>query len=162
VDEVGQSGYDVDDAVDRLAADYDAAPYDSHAFPQSAPGQLAAIAHLFGLDTPEVSTARVLEIGCASGGNLIPFAAQHPQARAVGIDLSPVFVICHGVYSWVPANVQEAILAAFRSLMAPEGVGYLSYNVYPGWKAKEIVRDAMLFRGGGRRGSTSRSEGWRS
>lgn len=186
MDEVAQSEYDVDEAVDRLAADYDAAPYDSHAFPQSAPGQLAAIAYLFGLDTAEVSTARVLEIGCASGGNLIPFAAQHPEARAVGIDLSPVqidegrrraqalglgnlefvqgdiaridlaalgqfdFIICHGVYSWVPENVQEAILAAFRSLMAPEGVGYLSYNVYPGWKAKEIVRDAMLFRGGGK------------
>jgi methyltransferase-like protein/SAM-dependent methyltransferase len=189
VDEVvdqGQSEYDVDEAVDRLGADYDAAPYDSHAFPQSAPGQLAAIAYLFGLDTPEVSTARVLEIGCASGGNLIPFAATHPGARAVGIDLSPVqigegrrraqalglgnlelvqgdiarmdlaalgqfdFVISHGVYSWVPENVQEAILAAFHTLMVPEGVGYLSYNVYPGWKAKEIVRDAMLLRGGGR------------
>jgi methyltransferase-like protein/SAM-dependent methyltransferase len=189
VDEVAdrlQSEYNADEAVDRLGADYDAAPYDSHAFPQSAPGQLAAIAHLFGLDTPQVSTARVLEIGCASGGNLIPFAAKHPEARAVGIDLSAVqidegrrraqalglgnlellqgdfarmdlaalgqfdFVISHGVYSWVPENVQEAILAAFRTLMVPDGVGYLSYNVYPGWKAKEIVRDAMLLRGGGR------------
>jgi methyltransferase-like protein len=34
--------------------------------------------------------------------------------------------------------------------MVPDGVGYLSYNVYPGWKAKEIVRDAMLLRGGGK------------
>ena len=32
--------------------------------------------------------------------------------------------------------------------LAPEGVGYISYNVYPGWKAKEIIRDAMLLRGG--------------
>lgn len=181
-----RSEHDAEDAVDRLGADYDAAPYDSHAFPQSAPGQLAAIAYLFGLDTPEVSRARVLEIGCASGGNLIPLAAQHPEAHAVGIDLSPVhidegrrraealglgnlellqgdiaridhaalgqfdFIISHGVYSWVPENVQDAILAAFHGLLAPEGVGYLSYNVYPGWKAKEIVRDAMLLRGGGR------------
>jgi methyltransferase-like protein len=185
VDQV-RSEHAADDAVDRLGADYDAAPYDSHAFPQSAPGQLAAVAYLFGLDAPEVSTARVLEIGCAAGGNLIPFAAQHPEAHAVGIDLSPVqiaegrrraqalglpnldlvqgdiarmdlaalgqfdFVISHGVYSWVPENVQEAILAAFHELIVPDGVGYLSYNVYPGWKAKEIVRDAMLLRGGGR------------
>jgi SAM-dependent methyltransferase len=155
----GQYEYDVDEAVDRRGADYDAAPYDLHAFPQSAPGQLAAIAYLFGLDAPEASTARVLKIGCASGGNLIPLAAKHPEARAVGIDLSPVqigegrrraqalglgnlelvrgdiarmelaalgqidFVISHGVYSWVPENVQEVAPAdrmrSRRGLMPP-------------------------------------------
>ena len=169
-----------------MRAAYDAVPYESHAFPQTAPGHLAAIAYLFGLDAPDVSTARVLEIGCAAGGNLIPFAAWHPQARVVGIDLSQVqidqgrrlvqalglanlellqgdiaamdlaalgqfdFIICHGVYSWVPENVQEAILSAFDTMLAPEGVAYISYNVYPGWKAKEIVRDAMMLRGGER------------
>ncbi|BBY15074.1 methyltransferase regulatory domain-containing protein [Mycolicibacterium litorale] len=174
------------EAVDRLRADYDAVPYVSHAFPQTAPGRLAAIAHVFGLDVPNVSTARVLEIGCSAGGNLIPFAAWHPRARVVGLDLSAVqidqgrklvaalglrnvelrqgdiasidltalgqfdFIICHGVYSWVPPNVQDAILSAFSRLLAPEGVAHLSYNVYPGWKAKEIVRDAMLLRGGDR------------
>lgn len=174
----------LDDALDKLRADYDTTPYTSNSFPQSAPGQLAAIAYLFGLETPEVSTARVLEIGCAGGGNLIPFAAAHPRARVVGIDLSEVqidqgrtrvqalglnnlellagdiarmdlaalgqfdFVIAHGVYSWVPAEVQEAVLSAFRRLLAPEGVAYMSYNVYPGWKSKEIVRDAMLLASG--------------
>ena len=34
----------------------------------------------------------MLEIGCAAGGNLIPFAAAHPQAHTVGIDLSQVQV----------------------------------------------------------------------
>ncbi|PXW34036.1 UNVERIFIED_CONTAM: methyltransferase-like protein [Williamsia faeni] len=176
----------MDEAVDGLRADYDKVPYESHAFPQTAPGHIAAIAHIFGLDAPDASSARVLEIGCAAGGNLIPFAASHPLARVVGIDLSQIqieqgrsniqrlglhnlellqgdiaamdlpalgqfdYVICHGVYSWVPENVQEAILAAFHTLLAPKGVAYISYNVYPGWKAKEIVRDAMLLRGGGR------------
>ena len=174
------------EAVDLVRAEYDAVPYESLAFPQSAPGQLAAIGHLFGLEVPDVPTARVLEIGCSSGGNLIPFAAGHPQARAVGIDLSPVqidqgrrnvralgldnlelvhadiadmdlsglgqfdFVICHGVYSWVPDTVQDAILAAIEALLVPTGIAYVSYNTYPGWKAKEIIRDAMLMRGGGR------------
>jgi SAM-dependent methyltransferase/methyltransferase-like protein len=174
----------MDDAVDQLRADYDETPYTSDAFPQSAPGQLAAIAHLFGLETRDLSSARVLEIGCAAAGNLIPFAVAQPQARVVGIDLSPVqidrgrtrvkalgltnlellagdiagmdlaalgefdFIICHGVYSWVPENVQDAILSALRRLLAPEGVAYLSYNVYPGWKAKEIMRDAMLLASG--------------
>jgi cyclopropane fatty-acyl-phospholipid synthase-like methyltransferase len=81
-----------DDAVNQLREDYDRTPYTSNSFPQSAPGHLAAIAHLFGLETAEVSSARVLEIGCAGGGNLIPFAAAHPQAHVVGIDLSQVQV----------------------------------------------------------------------
>ena len=177
----------LNEAVDQLRADYDAVPYESHAFPLSAPGHLASVAYLFGLDPVDVSTARVLEIGCSAGGNVIPFAAWHPQAQVVGIDLSPVqveqgrrhiealglsnlqllqgdiatmdrsalgtfdFIICHGVYSWVPENVQEAILSAFDSLLAPGGVAYISYNVYPGWKSKEIVRDAMMLRGGDRK-----------
>jgi SAM-dependent methyltransferase len=170
--------------IDALRADYDATPYKSYAIPQSAPGLLAAIAHLFGLESADVATARVLEIGCATGGNIIPFAAAHPEARVVGIDLSPVqieqgharvaalgldnvelvvgdiaetdltamgqfdFIICHGVYSWVPDHVQDAILTAFRRLLAPLGVAYLSYNTYPGWKSKEVMRDAMLLASG--------------
>jgi len=174
----------MDSTVEQVRAAYDAVPYESHPFAQSAPGHIAAVAYLFGLDAPALTHARVLEIGCSAGGNLIPFAAWHPQARVVGVDLSQVqiekgrqrvhglglfnvelrradiatidlatlgqfdYVICHGVYSWVPGHVQDAILAAFQKLLAPNGIGYISYNVYPGWKAKEIVRDAMLLRGG--------------
>src|SRR5258705_321817 len=58
------------------------------------------------------------------------------------------FIIAHGVYSWVPAEVQDAVLSAFRTLLAPDGVAYMSYNVYPGWKSKEIARDAMLLASG--------------
>ncbi|WP_140689056.1 class I SAM-dependent methyltransferase [Mycolicibacterium hodleri] len=172
------------DSVSRLRAAYDLTPYDSDAFPQSAPEQLAAIAHVFGLPTPRVSQARVLEIGCAAGGNLTPFASTHPGAQVVGVDLSEVqigqgrmraqalgldnvqfvagdiadvdtsgwgqfdFIIAHGVYSWVPQNVQEAILSTFRRLLSPDGVAYVSYNVYPGWKAKEVMRDAMMLASG--------------
>ena len=83
---------DPNDSVGRLRADYDATPYTSDAFPQSAPGQLAAIAHVFGLQAPDVANARVLEIGCAAGGNVIPFAVAHPRAQVVGIDLSQVHI----------------------------------------------------------------------
>ena len=79
-------------AIDDVRAAYDEAPYESYAHPQSAPGQLAAIAWAFGLDPPDVARSRVLEIGCAAAGNPIPFAAMHPLARTVGVDLSRVHI----------------------------------------------------------------------
>lgn len=174
-----------DALTSALTRYYDAVPYDSHPFPQTAMEHLEALAFLFGLDAPPPSQARVLELGCASGGNLIPFAARHPQARALGLDLSPVqiaqghahiaqvglknvelrvfdiasidasfgefdYIVCHGVYSWVPGAVQDAILRVCSEHLAPNGVAYVSYNTYPGWKAREIVRDAMILRGGPR------------
>ena len=78
--------------IDEIRRAYDATPYSADSIPQSAPGRLAAIARLFGLATPPVASARVLEIGCGAAGNLIPFAAVHPEASAVGIDLSEVAI----------------------------------------------------------------------
>ena len=174
-----------DSLTSTLTRYYDAVPYESHPFPQTAVEHLEAVAFVFGLQTPAPARARVLELGCAAGGNLIPFAARHPQASALGIDLSKVqveqgtgaisraalpnvelrvldlaevdasfgqfdYIVCHGVYSWVPGPVQEAILRICSENLAPNGVAYVSYNVYPGWKAREIVRDAMILRGGPR------------
>src|ERR1700759_2452145 len=78
------------DDIEALRSDYDEAPYESYSHPHSAPGHLAVIAWLFGLDSAELATARVLEIGCAAAGNLIPFAAAYPDSRVVGVDLSRV------------------------------------------------------------------------
>ncbi|MEI9894034.1 MAG: class I SAM-dependent methyltransferase [Chthoniobacter sp.] len=43
------------------------------------------------------------------------------------------YVIAHGVYSWVPAEVRERLLALCARALAPAGVAYVSYNVYPAW-----------------------------
>ena len=39
----------MDNAIEQVRSAYDAVPYDSHPFPQTAPGHLAAVAHVFGL-----------------------------------------------------------------------------------------------------------------
>ncbi|EYF02885.1 methyltransferase regulatory domain-containing protein [Chondromyces apiculatus] len=54
------------------------------------------------------------------------------------------YVVCHGVYSWVPPDVQAAILTLCRALLAPMGVAYLSYNTLPGWHLRGALRDLML------------------
>jgi SAM-dependent methyltransferase len=73
---------------ERARASYDALPYPGYPFPQSHPGRMAAQATLRGLDPPPVETARVLELGCGDGGNLVPMAFGLPYATFVGIDLN--------------------------------------------------------------------------
>jgi len=166
-------------ALARTAAQYDQVPYQSHAFPLTHPARLAAIATLFDLTPPPIRAARILEIGCAAGGNIIPIAAHLPDATCLGIDLSGVqieqaqrraqglglrnlelrrqsvteigaddgpfdYIICHGVYSWVPATVREAILRVCAERLSDNGIAIISYNVMPGWHMKRVVRDSMI------------------
>ena len=159
---------------------YDEIPYESHPFAQSHPDRLAVMATLFGLTPQAVARCRVLELGCAAGGNLIPMAWHLPESTFVGLDLSARqirdgnelietlgltniqlhnmditeadhrlgrfdYIICHGVYSWVPEQVQQAILRICHDLLEPQGVAYVSYNTYPGWRMRQMIRDMMLY-----------------
>jgi len=72
--------------LSNLTDTYDALPYPGHPFPQSHPGRMAAQAVLRGLAPPAVETARVLELGCGDGGNLVPMALGLPRATFLGID----------------------------------------------------------------------------
>ncbi len=175
-------------AAIRMQDSYDEVPFGSSIHPACHPGTLAIVATLFGLRPPDVATCRVLEIGCAEGGNLIPIAAQLPRASLLGIDGSEVqvragraaiealglgnveirsmdlrearpdlgrfdYILVHGVYSWVPREAQDAILRICRQNLAPDGIAYVSYNTYPGWFLKQMVREMMLHHT--RRGSTA-------
>jgi len=67
---------------------YDDIPYDSTPFAETHPDHLHVLGRLFGLETPLPQHARILELGCATGGNIIPLAWYLPQAQIVGIELS--------------------------------------------------------------------------
>src|SRR5262245_31369822 len=159
---------------------YDEVPYRSYAFSQTYPDRLATVAALFGVKAPPVECCRVLELGCASGGNLLPLAHDFSNSTFVGIDLSPRqvddgqravrelgpkhlelralsilasaeargrsdYLTCHGVSSWVPAEVQEKILSICRHSLTDNGIAYVSYNTYPGWRLRTVVRDMMVY-----------------
>lgn len=69
---------------------YNQIPYPLKPYPQTHPARLAAHAVLLGLDPPPVDAARVLEIGCGAGANLLPMAAALPGSRFTGIDIADV------------------------------------------------------------------------
>jgi methyltransferase-like protein/SAM-dependent methyltransferase len=159
---------------------YDVVVYNSHSRYSTHPDCLATMATLLGLDAASVDRCRVLELGCATGGNLLPMAEALPGSQFVGIDLSPRqidigqkvaaamglhnlrlearsildvepsfgtfdYIICHGVYSWVPEKVRDKILSICRHNLAPGGVAYVSYNTLPGWHLRAPVREMMLY-----------------
>src|SRR5258706_11514490 len=67
---------------------YDEVPYHSYSFPETHPDRMATVAHLFGLKPPSPAKCRVLELACASGGNLAPMAELYPESEFVGVDLA--------------------------------------------------------------------------
>ena len=159
---------------------YDVVPYESFPFPDTHPDRLATLGRLFGLQPAGLDHCRVLELGCASGGNLIPMAIAMPEAEFVGVDLSSVqvaqglqaiaelgltnirllamsitdvdeslgrfdYILTHGVYSWVPNEVQEKILSICARQLSANGIAFVSYNTLPGWRMRGLIRDAMRF-----------------
>jgi SAM-dependent methyltransferase len=73
---------------DILRESYNELAYPATPYPQTHPARLSAIATLFGMKPPSIQHARVLEIGCADGSNLLPIAASFPHSECIGIDLS--------------------------------------------------------------------------
>ncbi len=167
-------------ALDPQAQSYEQLPYESNPFFESHPRRLQTIAYLAGLNPPALENCRVLELGCAGGGNLIPAAESLPRATFTGIDLAPNqiadgnkivhviglkniqlhamsltdlpadfgqfdYIIAHGLYSWVPPHVQRRILEICKAHLSQYGVAYISYNTYPGWRLREVMRELLLY-----------------
>jgi methyltransferase-like protein/cyclopropane fatty-acyl-phospholipid synthase-like methyltransferase len=164
----------------RVRDSYEQVPYPSASDHHTHPDRLATLALLHGIEPARPGACRVLELGCADGGNLIPMAAELPGSRFVGVDLSPRqiaaardgvralgldnvellaasfldldsslgrfdYILCHGVYSWVAPAAREKILSLCRDHLAARGVAYVSYNTFPGWHLRRMVRDMALY-----------------
>lgn len=55
------------------------------------------------------------------------------------------YIIVHGIWSWVPDVVKDKILSICNVNLSDNGIAYVSYNTYPGWKRLEQLRDIMLY-----------------
>src|SRR3954453_6152435 len=74
---------------DKLLQAYEEIAYVGAPNPNSHPERLGVVASLLGIDVARPSKARVLEIGCGDGANVIPMAAAAPDARFVAFDFAP-------------------------------------------------------------------------
>jgi SAM-dependent methyltransferase len=125
---------------------YDEVRYSNFPYAQTHPDRLATVAILHGLEPPDPFRARVLEIGCGAGGNLLAMAAATPGIDAVGVDLAAV-AIEEGrkVVAAVGLDNIELHQADVRELThAPLGTfDYIvAHGVY-GWVPAD-ARDALL------------------
>lgn len=71
---------------------YDEVRYPTNVVPQATPERMAVLARAAGRAPADIRTARVLEIGCSDGINLLGLAAAAPDAHYLGIDLSAVSI----------------------------------------------------------------------
>lgn len=62
-------------------------PYPAYIHRVTQIDHLATMLHLAGADAPDLGTARVLDLGCAYGTNLVPMALAYPDAEFLGLDI---------------------------------------------------------------------------
>lgn len=55
------------------------------------------------------------------------------------------YVLAHGVFSWVPDPVRDALLALCRRVLTPNGVAYVSYNTLPGGHVSQMLAEMMRY-----------------
>jgi methyltransferase-like protein/trans-aconitate methyltransferase len=55
------------------------------------------------------------------------------------------YIIAHGLFSWVPGFVREKILQIYREMLNENGIGYISYNAFPGCHLRDLTRNMMRF-----------------
>jgi SAM-dependent methyltransferase len=99
-------------------------------------------AQFTGIDISLAAIARARDRAQAAGIANVTF--EHASL----VDYAPApasvdYIVAHGVYSWVPAAVSDALLALCAHALTASGVAYVSYNTLPGGHLRDIVRDVL-------------------
>src|SRR5262245_61104912 len=55
------------------------------------------------------------------------------------------YIIAHGIYSWVPPEARDRLLGLVARHLAPNGVAFVSYNLYPGCHVRRMVWEMLRF-----------------
>ena len=124
---------------------YDAIAYAAHPHPLTHPDRLAAVGTFLGMQPPAPATARVLEVGCSDGTNLVAMAMTLPQASLVGCDLSGT-AIAQGLAMVDALQLRNVTLLQQDLVGLDPALGPFDYIVAHGvysW-VPPAARDALL------------------
>ena len=55
------------------------------------------------------------------------------------------YIVAHGVYSWTPPAVRDAVLGICERHLSPHGVAFVSFNAQPGYHFRGLEREMMLY-----------------
>lgn len=124
---------------------YDQIPYPNLSYMYTHPDHIATIVRLLGLNPPPIERCRVLELGCARGGNLLPMAYTLPESEFVGLDYS-ARQIQEGLAAVEQLGLRNISLREMNILDVTPELGQFDYIIAHGiysWTPPE-VRDRVL------------------
>lgn len=137
------------DEEDLLRETYERVPYASGSYHHTHPDHLATLALLHGLETAPPARCRVLELGCADGGNLLPMALELPSSEFVGIDLSPRQIEM-GIANLRELGLTNVDLRAMSILDASRSLGTFDYVICHGvysWVDRDVQEKVLALCG---------------
>jgi hypothetical protein len=122
--------------------------YPAMSHPTADPAVNAVAARFAGLEPPDPSQARILEIGCASGHHLLPLAMRWPHASFTGIDACPaaIHLACElAGESWLHERVDfhACLLEDFSA--ADGSYDYIIAHGFFSWVPDEVKQCLLEF-----------------
>jgi len=126
-------------------SEFDKFAYPSAVYAQTHPDRLATIATLMGFEPARITRARVIELGCGDGNNLITMGATLPEGDFQGVDLA-VEPVRRGQQVIAGLGLKNVTLRQMNILEAPPDLGTFDYIIAHGlysW-VPEPVREKIL------------------
>lgn len=97
-----------------------------------------------GLDSATVPLAAARARAEASRARNVTFVLADILSAGDVLEGEFDIILAHGVFSWVPPQTRDALLALCASRLSTGGLVYLNYNARPGWNVRGLVRDYLL------------------
>ena len=109
---------------------------------------MAPQSRFVGFDIAETAIAQAQSTAISAGLTNVEFLVMDIKDASTSLGEFD-YVIAHGVYAWVPAPVRDGLMSLIGSTLAPSGLAFISYNVMPASRVRQIVRDILQDRAAG-------------
>ena len=101
-------------------------------------------ARFLGVDLADSAIAAAS--GTAAALDLRNIAFEAADLRDIGARHGEFdYIIAHGLYSWIPPDIRDRLLAICRERLAPQGICFVSYNTLPGGYTRQMMREMLLY-----------------